>query len=120
MARNPSSAKPLFERSHERCSELINSPYSSSAEIFFLGLEFVFVDLAARIPLTKDIERGIQLLLSAFAEKPTNSHDQADDKKRPEQKHHRHHADPPAPPPHRMHFPVPLVHALLGQQRGRL
>src|SRR5512132_1444869 len=39
MARNPSSVKPLFERNHERSSELINSSYSSSARIFFLGLE---------------------------------------------------------------------------------
>src|SRR4029434_9340195 len=92
---------------------------SSSSEIFLFGLKLIFVDLAARIPLTKDLERGIRLLLFAFADEPTNSHNQADDEKHPEKKHHRHHADPPTPPPHRMHFPVPLVHALLRQQRDR-
>src|SRR6266498_1140985 len=107
----------ILEQKYGACSVFVSFVSSSSAKIFLLGLEFIFVDLAAGISLTQDLYRRILLLLFAFANEPTNSHDETDDKQDPEKKHHRHHS--PTPPPHRMHFPVPLVHTLLCLQRTR-
>src|SRR5262245_7571456 len=117
MARKPIKTSPLRERHQERGSVFMLSSYSLSAEVFSFCVEFILVDLSARIPLAQDIERSIASIIASLAYQPANQQYDTDDNKRPKQHHHKHHAESPRAPHHWMHPPSPFVWAFLYRSR---